>query len=223
MEEVFLSKRTHAIIFANGRIKDLESVARLIHSMDLIVAADGGARHCQKLGLTPDVLIGDFDSLDQADLYEFERSGVQIIRHPVRKDYTDLELALLHVKSIGVTSTYIFGALGLRWDQTMANLLLPASSNLSDIKIQLFDGNQEITVIKAGDPYEISGNPGDTVSLISLKAETGGISTEGLEYSLKDESLAFGATRGVSNVLREKQATVRLSKGLLLCVVIHQS
>ena len=218
-----MSWHSRAVIFANGRIDEIESIANLIHPGDLIIAADGGARHCQKLGITPDVLIGDFDSLEQADLHEYEWAEVQIIQHPARKDFTDLELALLHAKAIGITYSCIFGALGLRWDQTIANLLLPASSTLSNMKIQLIDGNQEITVIQAGNPYEISGNPGDTVSLIPLNAETGGISTEGLEYPLKDESLAFGATRGISNVLREKRAIVNLAKGMLLCVVIHQS
>jgi thiamine pyrophosphokinase len=218
-----LSSRTHVVIFANGRIDDIESIADLIHPGELIVAADGGASHCHRLGITPDVIIGDFDSVSVDDLYELERAGVQIIRYPERKDYTDLELALLHAKSIGATHARIFGALGLRWDQTMANLLLPASSELSDLNIQLIDGKQRITVIHAGDPYEISGNPGDTVSLIPLDANTGGISTDGLEYPLKDESLAFGATRGISNVLRGKQATVRLSKGMLLCVVIRKA
>ena len=217
-----MSGHTRAVIFANGRIDDLDSVVALIKADDLIIAADGGARQCQRLGITPDVIIGDFDSIDQAELQEFERVGAQIIRHPARKDYTDLELALLHAKSIGVTHVNIFGALGLRWDQTLANMLLPASSELSGLKICLIDGNQEITVFQAGDSYQINGKPGDTVSLIPLNAEAGGVSTEGLEYPLKDESLAFGATRGVSNVVRQENASVRLEKGSLLCVVIHQ-
>lgn len=216
-----MSSRKQALIFANGQIDNLEAVARFSSTDNLIIAADGGARHCQKLGMTPNVLIGDFDSLDEAELQIYEQAGAQIIRHPARKDYTDLELALLHAKSLGVTQAVIFGGLGLRWDQTLANLLLPASSELSQMKIQLVDGNQEITVLHAGDEYEFHGNPGDTVSLIPLNADTTGISAWGLEYPLANESLAFGSTRGVSNVLVGTTASLHLERGVLLCVVIH--
>lgn len=218
-----MSRYKSAIIFANGQIENLETAARLLGADSLIIAADGGARHCLALGKTPDILIGDFDSLDGFDLIQFERAGVQVIRHPKRKDYTDLELALLHAKSLGVTRAVIFGALGLRWDQTMANLLLPASNELSQMQIKLMDGNQEITIIHAGEEYEIHGNPGDIVSLIPLNTDTGGISTQGLEYPLKNESLAYGSTRGVSNVLIGTRGSLRLEKGALLCVIIHHA
>ncbi len=216
-----MSRRKQALIFANGRIDNLEAVSRFRGVDNLIIAADGGARHCQKLGIMPNVLIGDFDSLNEAELIIYEKAGAEIIRHPARKDYTDLELALLHAKSIGATQAIVFGGLGLRWDQTLANLLLPASNELSQMRIQLIDGNQEITVLHAGDEYEFHGSPGDTVSLIPLNAETTGISTQGLEYPLANESLVFGSTRGISNVLVGTTASLHLEKGLLLCVVIH--
>lgn len=216
-----MSKYKSAIIFANGHVENLDTAARLIRDNSLVIAADGGARHCRLLGKMPDILIGDFDSLDEAELRIYEQAGVQVIRHPARKDYTDLELALLHAKSLGVSQAVVLGGLGLRWDQTMANLLLPASNELSRMRIQLVDGNQEITVLHPGDQYEIHGNPGDTVSLIPLNPETGGISTQGLEYPLTNESLTYGSTRGVSNVLVGSLATLRLEQGMLLCVVIH--
>lgn len=216
-----MSSRKQALIFANGRIDNLEAVSRFRGVDNLIIAADGGARHCQKLGIMPNVLIGDFDSLNEAELRGYEQAGAEIIRHPARKDYTDLELALLHAKSMGATQAIVFGGLGLRWDQTLANLLLPASNELSQMRIQLIDGNQEITVLHAGDEYEFRGNPGDTVSLIPLNAETTGISTQGLEYPLANESLVFGSTRGISNVLVGTTASLHLERGLLLCVIIH--
>ena len=211
-----------AIIFANGNLSDQTAVHDYLQPDDLIVAADGGGRHCLMLNLTPDILIGDFDSILPEQLQRLEKAGTQIVRHPARKDYTDLELALQYASAVGVTHCLVFAALGERWDQTLANLLLPATAALSQIRIDFIDGSQELTVLHGGDEYEIKGQAGDTVSLIPLNQEVSGVSTQGLEYPLEDESLVFGATRGVSNVLVGDKAHILIEKGTLLCAVIHE-
>ncbi len=213
-----------AVIFANGVMTDPEATLAAIHPNDLIIAADGGLRHCQELGLTPAVLIGDFDSLDKAELAKMETSGAEIIHHPTRKDFTDLELALQHAHALGVTDIIVVAALGARWDQTLANLLLPAHPGLDDVHIRLVDGTQEIMLVRGGassSGLEINGRPGDIVSLIPLGGDANGITTHGLEYPLTDGALFFGATRGISNVLLGETASVHLEQGLLLCIVIH--
>jgi thiamine pyrophosphokinase len=217
----FLSIQPRAIIFANGKLSNPTAVPKRILPGDMIVAADGGAGHCLKLNMNPDILIGDFDSIDPAQLQRLQQSGTQIIRHPARKDYTDLELALQHVQSLGVTHCLVFAGLGARWDQTLANLLLPATVELSQMRIDFIDGNQELTVLHSGDRHEILGRSGDTVSLIPLNADVHGVSTEGLEYPLADDRLVFGATRGVSNVLVGEHALVSIREGLLLCAILH--
>jgi len=217
----FLSIQPRAIIFANGKLGDPTTVRKRILPGDLIVAADGGAGNCLKLSLNPDILIGDFDSIDPEQLQRLQQGGTQIIRHPARKDYTDLELALQHVQALGLTHCLVFAGLGARWDQTLANLLLPATVELSQVRIDFIDGNQELTVLRTGDRHEILGRSGDTVSLIPLNADVHGVSTEGLEYPLADERLVFGATRGVSNVLVGEHALVSVREGLLLCAILH--
>jgi thiamine pyrophosphokinase len=210
-----------AVIFANGMLSRPEVARAALRPDDILIAADGGARLCHQLGLTPAILIGDFDSLDEQELAYFETRGSQIIRHPARKDYTDLELALRHALSLGVEDILIFAALGARWDHTLANLLLPAAPDLAHVRIRLADGPQEVMVLRGGSVLEISGQPGDTVSLIPLNGDALGITTRGLEYPLNNGSLHFGATRGISNVLLGQSATVSLRQGLLLCVIIH--
>jgi len=216
-----------AVIFANGHLGDSAAVLHSLLPGDLIIAADGGARHCRALGIPPDVLIGDFDSLAEVELASLQADGIEIVRHPADKDYTDLELALRHALQLGAEEAVVYAALGVRWDQTLANLLLPACTELEGLRIRLVDGPQEIHLLRADSErpelarLEIYGQAGDTVSLIPLTGDAHGITTRGLQYPLQSGSLAFGATRGVSNAMVGAQASVELDHGLLLLVVIH--
>jgi len=220
-QEVFLTRATRAVIFANGELSHPESARLALQPGDVLIAADGGARLCRQLDLAPSILIGDFDSLDEDDLAYFQAAGAEIIRHPRRKNYTDLELALRHAHSLGIKEAIVFAALGKRWDQTLANVLLPATADLAGMTIRLADGFQEIMLLRGPGQLILQGQPGDTVSLIPLGGDASGVSTDQLEYPLYVETLYFGATRGLSNVLLAEIAEVRLREGLLLCVVIH--
>ncbi len=212
-----------AIIFANGVLNDAQATRSLIHAGDLIIAADGGGRHCRMLDLTPDILIGDFDSISPKELAAWERQGVRIVRHPARKNFTDLELALRYACEQGAEDILVLAALGARWDQTLANLLLPVSAELQGVHITLVDGKQEIRLLKGEGTLEVKGHPGDTLSLIPVSGDAHGVTTERLEYPLHGETLYFGGTRGVSNVFIQDSATIHLDQGMLLCVVIHQA
>jgi thiamine pyrophosphokinase len=216
-------KQQRAVIFANGELSHSESVLRLLQPGDLIIAADGGGKHCQELGLQPHLLVGDMDSLDPAAAARFEAAGSQVLRYPTHKDYTDLELALQQALEHGADDIIVVGALGRRWDQTLANLLLPVGQAFKDASIRVMDGPQEIQILRPGKWSELYGQPGDTLSLIPLLGDALGIRTQGLEYPLTDENLEFGSTRGISNVLLESAPRIYLRQGLLLCVLIHGS
>ena len=209
------------VIFANGSLSRSWDPGSLLEPDDILIAADGGAAHMLELHLLPDAAIGDFDSLGAEQQNALETAGVKLFRYPVKKDLTDLELAIQYAQSLGAQDILIVGALGNRWDQTLANLLLPASAAYTNLSIRLVDGEQEISLIRAGQTLDLAGNPGSTLSLIPLAGDACGITTQGLEYPLKRETLPFGSTRGISNVLQNAHASVTLETGMLLCVLIR--
>jgi thiamine pyrophosphokinase len=211
------------VIIANGVLTESSFVQQAIRSAEMIIAANGGALHCRSLGLTPDVVIGDFDSLEPAQLAELKAAGVDIIPHSARKDHTDLELAMMYAVSSGAEEIFVLAALGNRWDQTLANLLLPAANEYKGVRISLIDGQQEINLVRAGETFAFYGQPEDTLSLIPLWGNAGGVTTQGLEYPLDKENLIFGSTRGISNVLTDSRAFVQLDEGLLVSVLIHKT
>ena len=206
-----------AVIFANGNTDNSDFV---FSGKDLIIAANGGTHYCLNLGLTPDVVIGDLDSLTADDIKGLQIASVEIIRYPTKKDQTDLDLALKLAIDRGADEIVVFGAMGGRWDMSIANILLPAEQNLSHATIRIIDGRHEIILLRAENEITFRGEKGDILSLIPLGRDALGITTIGLEYPLKDDLLRLGSSRGISNVLVEKTATVYLKHGLLLCVHI---
>lgn len=193
--------------------------------IDLVVAADGGARHAAGLGFRVDVWVGDGDSLAAGDIEALEAAGATIRRLPRDKDETDTELALLAALDAGAGDVTIIGALGGRVDHSLANLALLGHPALAgrDARI-LGRGGVRASIVSApgadGEAAErrLVGRPGDVVSLLPMFGGVEGIWTEGLRYPLRDEPLVVGPARGVSNVRLGPVAVVRVRSGRLLIV-----
>lgn len=210
------------IIFANGELPEPERVRALIQPGDFIITADGGARHCSALGLTPHMAVGDFDSLTTTELETLEQQGVKLNRFPLDKDETDLELALLEAARRGAEAITIFGALGGRLDMTLANLQLLTHPALEKIHVEVRSGWQTAWLLRPPGGA-VHGQVGDTVSLLPVDGAAEGITTHGLRYPLNGETLTLGPARGVSNVLTQPEAYVELQAGLLLAIHTSQT
>jgi thiamine pyrophosphokinase len=212
-----------AIIIANGRIEAPPHIRSDIKTSSLVIAADGGIRNCKFFGIKPQVIVGDLDSMDKGEVAAQKSAGVEIIQYPTKKNETDLELALQYITRVNVNEVLILGGLGARWDMTLANLLLVANPMFNKLLVRFLDGNQEIIPLKTGIQSTIHGMPGDTVSLIPIAGDAKGITIQGLEYPLSDETLKIGSSRGVSNVFLEKEAKIYYREGLLLCILTKNS
>lgn len=210
-----------AVVFANGILEKPDLAAALIQPGDFILSADGGLRHIRALGLLPDLLIGDLDSVQASDLDWLEKQRVEICKFPEDKDFTDLELALREAKKRGASEIMVVAALGGRVDQALANISLLSLMEFRDCDIYLDDGLTEIRVVR--DKLTIRGKVGDIVSLLPLGRQAVGVLTSDLKYPLNTETLIPGQTRGVSNVMLADTAGVKLDQGALLCIHIRQN
>jgi thiamine pyrophosphokinase len=209
-----------AVIVANGPLPKPPYPELCIGDEDLVICVDGGARNALALGVHPRVAIGDMDSMEAELREQLREEGCRFVEHPSRKDETDSELAVKYALAEGASELVLLAALGGRIDHTLANVMLLALPELTEVEARVIDGNQELRLIEKEIVFE--GRPGDTVSLVPLAGDVVGIHTEGLEYALSDGSLKFGAARGVSNVLVAPQARVKTGGGLLLLVHQHQ-
>ena len=206
------------VIFANG---DLSTQNIDLPNGTIVIAADGGIRHCLKMKIKPHVIIGDFDSADNDALSLVERNGAKLIQYPTDKNETDLELAINYAIEKGANNITLYGLLGGRWDMSIANILLLASPAYQAVNFRVICGNIEFFIVRGGKSLTIHGNPGDTVSVIPLSPQPTGITYAGLTWSLENATLPFGSPRGVSNCLIKEKATLRLNSGVILVCLSH--
>ena len=135
-----------AVIFANGILTDLKAAQSLLRSGDLIVAADGGLHNAMSVGVTPQIVIGDMDSVSPSELTDAKKAGTQILQFPKEKDETDLELAIHYVLEKQSTEIIVIGALGGRLDQMLGNLSL-LTGVPSGVDIRLDDGKEKVWLV----------------------------------------------------------------------------
>jgi len=208
----------HITIFANG---DISANKINILPNTKVIAADGGASKCLSLGIIPQVVIGDFDSLTQDELRILEFSGATLIRYPTSKDETDLELTLNYAIDEGATEIYLYGLLGGRWDMSIANIMLLTSTRFEKIHLFILHEDSEFFILRGGMKLVFYGNLGDIVSVIPLSHQAEGISYSGLEWPLLEETLWAGSQRGVSNQMVEKESQISLNSGVLFVILNH--
>ena len=209
-------KSKRVVLFVNGDLPAPGQVRSLLTDDDVLIAVDGGLRHLESLGLIPNLIIGDLDSVDQAKIQAYRTQGVEVHTYPADKDETDLELALDAACDLDPETIWVVAALGKRLDQTLANIFLLTRPELADRDIHLFDGHTDVFLIR--ESGIIHGEIDQRVSLLPLNGPAEGIHTQGLEYPLANETLNPDKTRGISNKMMSPTATVRLRHGLLLCI-----
>lgn len=213
---------TKYIIFANGILPHPAENHRHIDPDATIIGADGGTLHALTMGITPHTIIGDLDSLPADTVRKMRAAGVEIIEHPVKKDETDLELALALAMTRGATDILLLGMLGGRLDQHVANILLLARPEWAGARLRLADGNQQAWLLRGNDRIMLGGTAGDTLSVVALSTRVTGLSIIGAEWSLVGAEISLGSTRTISNTFAAPQATVRIESGIALVVVIRK-
>ncbi len=208
-----------ALVIAGGDAID-PAVLSDLPSPAWVVAADSGLDRAGALGIRPDLVIGDMDSVDPATLAAVERSSVPVERYPADKDATDLELALERVISRGLAQAIVIGGHGGRLDHLLGNALLFAADRFAAVRIEWRIGTTRILVVRPNHPGRIEGEDGDTVSILSVGGDAVGVTTSGMRWPLGGAPLPTGSTRGISNLLTGREGTVTVDGGVLL--VIHE-
>lgn len=202
-----------AVILCNGDIPKKTIIDGELSDSDLLIAADGGAYHAQKLDIQPDVIIGDLDS------YKITGHETATVIKDEDQETNDLEKALSFALKKSADKVIIFGATGKRLDHTLKNLSVLLQFDPHFESIVLMDNYAVMKIVQS--PFKGTFEPGKILSLFPLSGKVEGITTKGLKYPLKNEDLENGIRDGSSNETIEKTIEIEFKKGDLLLLMNH--
>ncbi len=177
------------------------------------IAADGGLKNMEKNNITADLIIGDFDSLG------FEPAGENVIKHPVKKDDTDMMLAVKKAIELGYQEIIIFGGCGGRLDHTLANINTMVYALEKGVSISILDSENDLYI--SDDVIKLSHRDKDNFSLFSVE-ENAYVDIEGAKYSGKNIVISNNTTLGVSNSFADDEVKISVVEGTILVIVSNE-
>lgn len=189
----------------------------LLRPDDLLVGADRGALFLVRHGWKPAVALGDFDSVSGAEREEVRRSSELFIDcDPVMKDWTDTEMAFHWALVRRPQEIVLLGALGTRFDHSLANVHLLSKGEEQGIDCSIVDAHNAITLLGPNRTVTVQKGSFTHVSLLPLTMQVTGITLEGFQYPLTDATITIGQSLGISNVIKEEAGRISIRDGQLL-------
>lgn len=206
------------ILALNGELTGTPQEYHFIFKKENIyIGADGGTHLLTELGLSPNIIIGDFDSLTEKEIQKFHQEGVDIYKYPVEKDETDGELAIDYCHDNGLKSIIIIGSTGGRIDQQLANIFLLEYAQRKGLNAIIKEPGLEMGLIEKNKMFV--DKQGYTLSLLPLSKRVSGVYIKGCKFLLEGETLFRYKTRGISNYILKGTAEIRIKSGRLLYIL----
>lgn len=203
-----------ALIIANGDIKDYNFLSSIVEKSDFLLCVDGGVDHILKIGIYPDMVFGDLDSISPEGLNFIEEKHIPIKRFPAIKDSTDTELAIDYLVSKKYKEIVLVGVTGSRQDHTLGNIFLLNYLLEKGIEGRIIDNNNIIYLIN--NYLKLNRLEGYYTSLIPIEVEGIRVTLEGFFYNLKNKFISFGSTLGLSNEIIKDYGEIKIHKGKAL-------
>ena len=206
-------------IVLNGSVNDYNKTKQIIHkeNNDYIIGADGGCNHLYNMGILPNYVIGDLDSINKDLIKYYESKNIIFKKFPTHKDQTDAEICIHLAKTLNATEIHFIGALGGRIDHALSNIGLMYYVLEMGIEPKILTSEEEVVIIH-NDTKVIKGKKGDTISILALKQDAIGVTLEKLEYPLNKARVSYLSPLGISNVMLEDECNITVEDGYLLVI-----
>ncbi len=209
---------TRALIISGGDVTQRFDISK---DYGLIIAVDGGLAATDKLGVIPDVIIGDFDTVDEELLSVYEqKERCKIVRMKPEKDDTDTEAAVRYAMDQGICKIDLLGGTGSRFDHTMANMFLLKMAHEQGVEICIYNDLSKIYVISGKKQYRKNEFYGKYISFIQFDGSANGVTMHGFKYDVNAFDFDTSKTYrlGISNELCRDEAWIEIKEGYMLVV-----
>lgn len=205
------------ILILNGEILDYPTIRKWINVDDYILACDGGLKHCEKLGVIPNLILGDFDSVSHVLFEKYKELSI-IEKYPCDKDFTDGELGVKKAIQLG-NDVIIIGGISTkgRIDHVFSNAFMMKSFEETNINVKMVSEKSEIYLVTNKKKLSIETSK-KFLSLIPLSEEVIVKTSYGLKYKLDNEKFSFGSSRSLSNEVIDKEVFINIEDGIALII-----
>lgn len=210
----------NVLIIAGGPDPGAKLIQKCAAQAEKIYCADRGAQWAYAAGITPDLVVGDLDSVNDQTVDRLEAENIRIVRYPEEKDMTDTQIAIEFAVSEGARSITLLGALGGRIDHSLANIGLMTSYHRRGVRIAIMDINTAMFVGERTITFRAV--KGSTVSLFPIEEGVRVLKSEGLYYPLNDVVVPMDGTLCVSNHMTSDRVLLDVRNGALLLIVTAQ-
>lgn len=202
------------VIISGGKEPSKDILFKEIKDANLIIGADKGCEVLYKYNITPDYILGDFDSADANIINSLEARAKKKIKFKREKDYTDTEIAYNLAVEKGSTEIILLGATGTRYDHSLSNLGLMLRGLKKSIEVKIIDDNNYIFLTDKS--TTLYGNIGDTISFHAYCDEVKNFSIKGAKYNLENYNLKLGDSLTTSNEFVEEKINITFDSGIVM-------
>jgi len=209
-----------AVVFANGDYSVENSTIANVSSDDFMVCVDGGAKHCLSSGFTPNLLVGDLDSVDARSSAAIKASGAECIEFERDKDASDLELVFDILSDRFFEQVVLLGASGGRTDHQLFNWQLAAAQPWP-FELRIVDNYVDAQLVDSARAFDATASTGQLFSVVPMVGQASGVNVSGARFALNDATLTVGSTLGLSNVVTGTRLQVNVADGIVLVMLVH--
>lgn len=209
-------KKMRCVIISGSPDTNVEEIKSLCTSDDFIVCADSGYSFAKKAGLTPNLIIGDFDSLK-----EELPQNTEVVKLNTHKDDTDTEHCVMECIRRGYKDFLLLGSIGGRTDHTFANIATLAFLSEYNYNGIARNNGEEIRILKEGS-YEMNNKKGLIFSVFPYGCESVNVTYKGAEYMLNNKTLTYNVSRGISNVFVDDNAEITVNRGRAILLTYYK-
>lgn len=202
-----------AFIYAGGTVF-ADGVGEAPEPSDLTIAADAGWQNAQRLGITPRLLVGDFDSLGEPNV----PAGTEVIRVPAEKDDSDTQLAVRLALERGATDITLIAGLSGRLDHTLSTLAILEDLEQKKVRAILTDGHNRVRFLRAGSLLLPRDSRFRYLSLIVATDRARGVSLDGCKYPLRNATLCRRNQYAISNEIAGGSALIAVRRGAVYVI-----
>ncbi|KAJ51513.1 thiamine pyrophosphokinase [Clostridium tetanomorphum] len=205
-----------ALIVSGGNPPSFSIIEEEVKKCDIIISADKGANVLYQYGIKPDLIVGDFDSIEKQVLEHFKLLNGIIEKFPEEKDFTDSHAALQKAIDLGAKEISLLACTGSRIDHLLGNIGLLYESLKLGVQTYIRDNNNLIRLVDK--PLWIERKNYKYFSLLSYGDVVKGITITGAKYPLNNYNLKLGESLGVSNEVLNEKAYIDFKEGLLFVI-----